>query len=93
MAYRIIYQWDRENSLNKKKSEFPWITIALIALATVVIIRMLIPNSVILETLFYPFTDKAVWEAFGNMIEQLEQGASVGEAMTVFCTEVLSDGS
>ena len=63
MAYRIIYQWDRENSLNKKKSEFPWITIALIALATVVIIRMLIPNSVILETLFYPFTDKAVWEA------------------------------
>ena len=93
MGYRIVYQWDKEKSYQKQRSNKLWVVIGLIAFAAALGYRLLYPDGGYLEALFLPFTDEFVSASFTDMIHQLEQGVPLGDAVTVFCTEVLSNGS
>lgn len=93
MAYRIVYQWDKEKSIQKPRSKKRWVVITAMVFAAVLGYRLMFPDSGYLEALFLPFTDEFVWESFTDMIHHLEQGVPLVDAVAVFCTEVLSNGT
>ena len=93
MGYHIVYQWDKEKSFKKYRSKMFWVVIGVMAFAAALGYRLRYPDGGYLEDLFLPFTDEFVSDSFINMIHQLEQGVPLGDAVTVFCTEVLSNGN
>ena len=93
MAYRISYQWSKEREL-RKRGAFPvkiWAGVLLVAAA--VAIRVLVPQSdSLFRALLHPLTDHAFLSALGSLVTDLTNGIGFGEAVTVFCSEIIAHG-
>lgn len=62
-------------------------------MAVVFGIRLLFPESAaVFRELLHPFTDEAAVEALGDLVEQIGEGISIGDAVTTFCREIIANG-
>lgn len=93
MAYRIIYDWEKERILGEKR-KFPALTAVCVAVAVAAaLFRLLYPQSDwILDGLLYPLGDEFTMSAFGGMVEQIGDGMPVTEAVAAFCREIIANG-
>lgn len=93
MAYRIVYGTDKPP---KEKSDFSWLQFQVITAVFLLLftlsVRQLWPEGTQkLREILLPDTQSVTQSAFETLAENLASGESIGEAVTVFCQEILHD--
>ena len=93
MSYSITYPWDREQKLVRKPSSFPKLMPGLFIVGGAFALRLLVPEiGDLVKQLLHPLMDETTWAAVAALTEDLTEGVPMGEAVAVFCQEVLRHG-
>lgn len=93
MAYRIVYGADMQK---KHKSEFNFLqfqvmTAVFLLLFTLGVRQFWPEGTQKLREVLLPDTQNETQSAFETLAENLASGESIGDAVTVFCQEILHD--
>ena len=90
MAYRITYEWQREEEL-VQTTAFPlWKVIGMAAICGALLLRLMIPQSMqVFRELLHPLTDEYTVSAFATMVEEIGDGIPVSEAVMTFCRDII----
>lgn len=93
MAYRITYEWQKEQELTGKRKRSAGISLGMLLVAMALMARFLIPESeMVFRELMHPLADERTVSAFCEMTAQIGEGMPVGEAVAVFCQEIIENG-
>ena len=90
MAYSITYGSDRDLKRYQRKDRFGLIAFAFVA-ALIAGIRIFLPD--VFETvinILNPLDDRGV-SAFHTMVDNVQQGTPVGEAVDAFCRSIIEN--
>lgn len=95
MAYRIVYGTDKPQ---KEKSDFSWlqfqvITSVFLLLFTIGVRQLWPEGTQKLREILLPDTQSETRSAFEVLAENLASGESIGDAVTVFCQEILNEAA
>ena len=91
MGYRIEYGQSAVKIpiIDKKKKRFPFLLIGV----GVLLAAMLLPQTrVMLRDFLLPGDSAVTAAAMETFIDDLQAGQSIGEAVTVFCREIIAGG-
>lgn len=89
MAYQIEYDGGRTRYPQKKRRKFPWKWLALAVVAAVMAIPGLRTG---LWHWILPGDGAVTAQALGELVSGLRSGEPVGEAVGVFCREIMANG-
>lgn len=93
MAYRIIYEWQKEKELTKRHHLSPGAVLGLMAVAGALAVRLLVPQSAeVFRGLLHPLTDETAIAALGDLVSQVGGGVPLEDAAEAFCREVIGHG-
>ena len=93
MSYSITYPWDREQELIRKPSSFPNLAPGLFIVGGALALRLLVPEiGDLVSQLLHPLMDETTWVAIAALTEDLAEGVPMGDAVAVFCQQVLRHG-
>lgn len=91
MGYRISYGQTKAETYHRRKINLALPLCALLVIG-IVAAGMVFPQvGEVLRGLLFPVTDEATVTAFQDMVQQVGEGVSVGEAVTAFCREIVEN--
>ena len=90
MGYRIVYGADRSMDVDRQRSASLRTMIAISFCFFALLVKFFWPEGrEVLMGYLLPNKQTVALIAFSEMIENLQQGAIMSEALTVFCKEIL----
>jgi len=94
MAYRITYEWQKEQELTGNSKQRKWFVAGMMAVTAALAVRLLMPQPEgMIRELLHPFTDGHTVTVFGEMVNRIGEGTPLPEAVTAFCREILEHGN
>lgn len=91
MSYQIQYETDKQERYpmvtKRKDSSKLWIRIATVAFFVTL---LSVPS---IRDFLIPGDADVTKAAFGQMIDNIREGDSLGEAVTTFCREIIANGN
>lgn len=92
MSYRIEYNPEKNQIYPiSAKRKTKWLMIALAAIVALFVIQK-VDKTKEIKSLLIPGDPEVTAAAFSTMLENIREGEGVGDAVTAFCLEIISNG-
>lgn len=92
MSYRIEYNPEKNKMYPiAAKRNTKWLSIALCIMVALFVLLKLDKNQTI-KSLLLPGDPEITSSAFSSMVEDIRDGARLGDAVTAFCLEIINNG-
>lgn len=92
MGYRIDYNSETTVRRKVKMKRKPYFAVCIICVTVLLMLSLLPSFRATLRDAILPGNDEVTASALNTMAKNLEDGASVPEAVKVFCAEIIDNG-